>query len=126
MFKRQYDIITKDRGKIETFVVGTLLKDLSLYMDFKLKDSDFIIDKTKFLFGLGRIASKTLNELDELSLYEIVNKDRDLRDRYKEYGGWETVKKAMEFGNSVNMEAYVDELYKNNLLYHIYFFKYYI
>ena len=31
MFKRQYDIITKDRGKIETFVVGTLLKDLSLY-----------------------------------------------------------------------------------------------
>ena len=116
MFKRQYDIITKDRGKIETFVVGTLLKDLSLYMDFKLKDSDFIIDKTKFFFGLGRIASKTLNELDELSLYEIVNKDRDLRDRYKEYGGWETVKKAMEFGNSVNMEAYVDELYKNNFL----------
>ena len=79
MFKRQYDIITKDRGKIETFVVGTLLKDLSLYMDFKLKDSDFIIDKTKFFFGLGRIASKTLNELDELSLYEIVNKEIDIK-----------------------------------------------
>lgn len=116
MFNRQYEIITRDRGNIETFVVGTLLSDLSLYMDYKLKESDFILDKCKFFFSLGKLMSKNYNELDELSVNAIINKDNGLKTKYKEYGGWKTIEKCLEFGNVANMDGFVDELYKNNFL----------
>ena len=116
MFNKQYEIITKDRGNIETFVVGTLLTDLSLYMDYKLELSDFIIPKCKFFFHLGKLMSKNYNEVDELSVSTVVNKNRELRDKYKEYGGWTSMRKALAFGNPSNMDGYVDELLKNNFL----------
>lgn len=116
MFNRQYEIITRDRGNIETFVIGTLLSDLSLYMDYKLKESDFIIDKCKYFFSLGKIVSKGYVELDELSVSDIVNKDRELKRQYDEFGGWKSIQKAMTYGNPANMPGYVDNLYKNNFL----------
>ena len=36
VFEKQYEKIIKNRGNIETFVIGTLLSDLSLYIDYKL------------------------------------------------------------------------------------------
>lgn len=116
MFERQYQIITRDRGNIETFVVGTLLSDLSLYMDYKLKESDFIIDKCKFFFSLGKLMSKNYSELDELSVEGMISKDSLLKEQYKEYGGWKTIQKCLEFGNTANMSGFVDNLYKNNFL----------
>lgn len=116
IFQRQYDKVTENRGNIETFVLGTLLENLECYMDYKLKESDFIIDKCKFFFSLGKTLSKMYYELDELSVSDFINKDRELRTKYNEYGGWEAIKKAMTFSNRANMDGYVDDLYKNNFL----------
>lgn len=117
MFDKQYKIITKERGTIEGLVVGSFLSDLSLYVDYgKLKESDFIIDKCKFFFSLGKIMSKNYSELDEVSISNVLTNDRGLREKYKEYGEWETIKNAMSIGNPVNIDAYIDELYKNNFL----------
>ena len=117
MFEKQYQLITRDRGTIEGLVVGSFLSDLSLYMDYnKLKESDFIIDKCKFYFSLGKIMSKNYSELDDVSISNVISNDRELREKYKEYGGWETIKKAMSIGNANNIDAYIDELYKNNFL----------
>lgn len=116
LFNRQYQIITENRGEIETFVIGTLLCDLSLYMECKLKESDFIIDKCKFFFSLGKTMSKNYAELDELSVSNFLSKDSSLKKQYNEYGGWETVKKVMTYGNPANINGYVDDLFKNNFL----------
>ena len=117
MFDKQYKTITRERGTIEGLVVGSFLSDLSLYMDYgKLKESDFIIDKCRFYFSLGKIMSKNYTELDEVSISNVLTNDRGLREKYKEYGEWETIKKAMSIGNPVNIDAYIDELYKNNFL----------
>ncbi|MBC6695255.1 hypothetical protein H9L25_00485 [Terrisporobacter mayombei] len=101
---------------METFVIGTLLSDLSLYIDYKLKESDFIIEKCKFFFSLGRIASKKYSELDELSVNELIKNNRELKSKYNDYGGWETIQKILSFSNKNNIASYVDELYKNNFL----------
>ena len=75
MFEKQYQLITRDRGTIEGLVVGSFLSDLSLYMDYnKLKESDFIIDKCKFYFSLGKIMSKNYSELDDVSISNEKNK----------------------------------------------------
>lgn len=117
MFDKQYAIITRERGTIEGLVVGSFLSDLSLYMDYsKLKESDFIIDKCRFFFSLGKMMSKNYSELDEVSISSILSNDRELREKYKEYGEWDTIKKAMSIGNPMNIDAYIDELYKNNFL----------
>ena len=48
------DIILKNRTLIEGLLVGTLLKDLTLFADVKLKADDFIKDKYKFFYLLGK------------------------------------------------------------------------
>ncbi|MFN1845109.1 hypothetical protein ACK2FW_20070 [Clostridioides difficile] len=43
-----YEKITKDRGIVETLVLGTMLKSLTLFSEYKISENDFIIDKVKF------------------------------------------------------------------------------
>ena len=116
MLNKQYQIITKDRGNIESLVLSALMNDLSLYNEYKLSEDDFIIDKVKFYFTLGRMMSKKYSEVDEVAINEMIKNSRELREKYKEYGGFESIKNVMELGNVNNADGYIDELYKNNFL----------
>ena len=72
VFENQYKLITRDRGTIEGRVVGTFLSDFSLYMDYKVNESDFMIDKCKFFFSLGKLMSKLYNEVDQVGVENIL------------------------------------------------------
>ncbi|EQF49860.1 hypothetical protein QG5_4019, partial [Clostridioides difficile CD170] len=90
-------------------VLGTMLKSLTLFSEYKISESDFIIDKVKFFFSLGRIMSKTHNELDEISVAKFVSSNK-LKSEYERYGGWNSLSSAMEYGKETNIAAYIDDL----------------
>ena len=98
------DIILKNRTMIEGLLVGTLLKDLTLFADVKLKADDFIKDKYKFFYMLGKSMSLGYAELDEVSIASFIETNTTLKDSYITYGGWDSVKKAIEIGNVKNID----------------------
>ena len=57
MIRGQYEKITEKRPMIETFVLGTMLKHPGLFQEYKIGEVDFIYDKTKFFFKLGKAMS---------------------------------------------------------------------
>ena len=108
VFENQYKLITRDRGTIEGRVVGTFLSDFSLYMDYKVNESDFIIDKCKFFFSLGKLMSKLYNEVDQVGVENILRNNRELRVKYEDYGGYSAIESAIKLANRVNIEGYID------------------
>ena len=110
------DIILKNRSMIEGLLVGTMLKDLTLFADIKLKADDFIKDKYKFFYILGKSMSVGYTELDEVSIASFVETNSTLKDSYVGFGGWESVKKAIEIGNPNNIDKYYDDIQKSNLM----------
>ena len=118
MIKGQYEKITEKRPMIETFVLGTMLKHPGLFREYKIGEVDFIYDKTKFFFKLGRAMSKRHSSLDQASVLEFVNSNKDFKKLYDEQGGWQSIASAMKYANEKNIDVYIDNLAKNNLLVH--------
>lgn len=112
----QIEQIMENRGMTEGLVIGSLLKNLTLFSEYKLSVEDFIYEKMKYLFTLGRCISESHSELDKVSVSNFLSNNKSLEKDYESYGGWETIEKAMSLGNPNNMEAYVDDLAKNNFL----------
>ena len=110
------DVILKNRSMIEGLLVGTMLKDLTLFADVKLKADDFIKDKYKFFYTLGKSMSLGYSELDEVSIASFIEANTTLKDSYINFGGWDSVKKAIEIGNPNNIDKYYDDIQKSNLI----------
>lgn len=109
-------LILENRGIIEGLVVGTMLKQPSFFREYKLKENDFIIDKTKYLFTLGRAMSNLFKEIDEASVLSFVSSNKKYKQTYLNYGGWDTIYNAKEYGNINNIKGYVEDLLKNNYI----------
>ena len=114
------DVILKNRSMIEGLLVGTMLKDLTLFADVKLKADDFIKDKYKFFYNLGKSMSVGYSELDEVSIASFIESNTTLKDSYIGFGGWESVKKAIEIGNPNNIDKYYNDIQKSNLIVSLY------
>lgn len=110
-----YEKIIEDRGIIEILVLGIMLKLLIFFSEYKISESDFIIDKVKFFFLLGRIMFKIYNEFDEISVVKFVFLNK-FKFEYERYGGWNSLLFVMEYGKEINIVVYIDDLVKNNLL----------
>lgn len=113
---KQYEKITENRGIVEGLVVGTLLQSPELFREYKLKEKDFIIEKARYLFTLGRAMSTNFKEFDEASVLSFVSNNKKYKESYMEYGGWETVQNAKKIGNLHNIKGYVDDLLKSNYI----------
>ena len=114
------EVILKNRTMIEGLLVGTMLKDLTLFADIKLKEDDFIKDKYKFFYGLGKSMSLGYSELDEVTIASFIESNEVLKDTYISYGGWDSVKKAIEIGNVNNIDKYYNDIQKSNLIVSLY------
>lgn len=114
------DTILRNRGNVEGLLVGTLLKDLTLFADVKLKESDFMIDKTKFFYSLGKTLCGKYTELDEVSVASYIEANSTLKSKYLELGGWNSLNGAISIGNVKNFEKYYDDLQKSNLIVSLY------
>ena len=114
------EVILKNRSMIEGLLVGTMLKDLTLFADIKLKEEDIIKDKYKFFYSLGKSMSVGYSELDEITIASFIETNDTLKESYISFGGWESVKRAIEIGNVNNIEKYYDDIQKSNLIVSLY------
>lgn len=112
----QRDKIMENRILIEELVLGSFLKNLISYKEYKVSVDDFMYDRTIFFFSLGKTLSERYTELDEHTVLSHVKNNKKALEKYDKWGGWESIEKFMDMANVNNTDAYVDDLAKNNLL----------
>ena len=100
----------------EANVVSILWGNKDLYFTYSnLKLSDFHNNVWKVLWQIGYdIVIKENKILDEITVNFYLEKHEKLKEKYIEYGGFETIEKANEYINKDNIDGYVKELYKWN------------
>lgn len=111
--------LTKNRIPLEgNFVLSLYKNPLELYGDFPINpDKDLITADGKFYYNLGyNMIKKGIKTFDEISLLTFLNDYSDLKTEYENRGGWKSISEYMEVLDCDNIEAYYNELLKNNLL----------
>lgn len=101
-------------------VVGVLLSDLTLFDDCGLENKDFVTAHGRMLFTLGQqLRNKGLSNFDEITF--ISNANEELRDKIQnELGGFKSIQNVIDAVSVKNMDAYIDELNKRNILMSLY------
>lgn len=101
---------------VEANVVSILWSDKDLYFTYNnLKLSDFSNNAWKVYFQIGYdVVVKERKILDEITVNFYLEKHEKLKEKYIEYGAFETIEKTNEFINKQNIDGYIKELYKWN------------
>ena len=101
-------------------VCGVLLSDLTLFDDCGLESSDFITKHGRMLFNIGReLREKGLVNFDEITF--ISNANEDVKKKiYDELGGFKGIQNIIDVVSVKNMDAFIDELNKRNILMTLY------
>lgn len=112
----QLQKIEQNRTSIEAICLGAFLKNLTAYKEYKVSIDDFMYEKTVFFFSLGKAMSEKYTELDEHTVLSFVKNSKKTLEEYERWGGWDSIKEFMDLANVKNIDAYIDNLAKNNLL----------
>lgn len=112
--------LLKNSLTTEGNVVGILLSDLTLFDDCGLENKDFVTVHGRMLFTLGQqLRNKGLSNFDEITF--ISNANEELRDKIQnELGGFKSIQNVIDAVSVKNMDAYIDELNKRNILMSLY------
>ena len=112
--------LLKNSLTTEGNVVGVLLSDLTLFDDCGLENKDFVTGHGRMLFTLGQqLRNKGLSNFDEITF--ISNANEELRDKIQnELGGFKSIQNVIDAVSVKNMDAYIDELNKRNILMSLY------
>ena len=101
-------------------VCGLLLSDLTFYDDCGLESKDFVTKHGRMLFNIGKeLRSKGCANFDEITLLSNVNDD--VKDKIdNELGGFRAIQNIIDVVSVKNMDAFMDELHKRNVLMSLY------
>lgn len=108
---REYKLIC------ESNIVSALWKNTDLYFTYdNLNIEAFSHNEWKVYFTIGEnlIVSENKKLLDEITVNLFLEKHPKLKEKYNEYGGFETIELAKEYINLKNIDGYVSELNKWN------------
>ena len=84
-----------------------------------LEQKDFVTSDGLFYFSLlKQLRSKGFYSLDEVTI--LSNMSEDVIERYDACGGWETIQHQIDIINEKNFDTYIDILYRENILLHMY------
>lgn len=111
--------LTQNRIPLEgNFVLSLYKNPLELYGDFPIDvDRDLMTADGKFYYNLGKnMIDKGIKTFDEISLITFLNDYPDLKIEYENRGGWKAISEYTEVLDTENIDAYYNELVKNNLL----------
>lgn len=102
----------------EANVVASIYKIPNLIYDTKLSLEKFHNNIWKVYFTIAHqlLIVEKKNVLDDITVGLYLEKHPKLKDKYEEYGGYDTIEKAMEYINTSNFQAYIDELSKWNVV----------
>lgn len=100
----------------EANIVAILYKNKDFYFSYSnLKLSDFSNNAWKVYFQIGYdVVIKEKKMLDEITINFYLEKHDKLKEKYIEYGGFDTISKASEYVNLDNIDGYIKELFKWN------------
>ena len=99
---------------IEGLVLSCIYQDLTLVTE--LEPDFFSTDKSIFYFVLAREMSKTIKEVDMISVCAWCNTN-GLLQVFEGYGGYESINNLLKLeGNVDNFYSYVDDLRKHVLI----------
>lgn len=112
--------LLKNSLTTEGNVVGVLLSDLTLFDDCGLESKDFVTKHGRMLFSLGKqLRDKGLSNFDEITF--ISNANDDLKEKVQnEFGGFKSIQNVIDAVSVKNIDAYIDELNKRNILMALY------
>ena len=96
-----------------------MFKDMLLLDDLELKKEDFITNDGRFYFGLlTQLRKKGFYSLDEITI--LSNMNDEVIEQYEACGGWESIQHQIDIINDKNFDTYIDILYRENIMLHMY------
>jgi replicative DNA helicase len=100
----------------EANIVSIFFKQPDLMYDYQLKLEDFTenIWRVYWQIAYDIVIRERKSILDEITVGLYLEKHSKLRQKYDEYGGYETIEKAMEYVKVENINGYIAELNKWN------------
>jgi len=101
----------------EANIVSILYKNPDLYFTYdKLNIKSFTDNIWRIFFAIGYdiIVKENKKTLDDITIGLYLEKHPKLKQKYEEYGGYDTIDKSKEYINIDNINGYVDELHKWN------------
>ncbi|MFR3182166.1 MAG: hypothetical protein ACLTPN_00870 [Clostridia bacterium] len=111
--------LTQNRDVLEgNFVLSLYKNPIELYGDFPINaENDLLTSDGRFYYNLGlNMVNKGIKTFDEISLMSFLNDYPELKLEYEDKGGWKPIHDYMEVLDEANVEAYYNDLVKNNLL----------
>jgi replicative DNA helicase len=101
-------------------VCGVLLSDLTFFDDCGLEAKDFVTKHGRMLFSIGKqLREKGLSNFDEITLLSNINDD--VKEKIdNELGGYKAIQNIIDVVSIKNMDAFMDELNKRNILMSLY------
>lgn len=98
----------------EANVVSILYKQPDLTFDYPLQLEDFTENTWRVYWQIANdiIVVEKKSVLDDITVGLYLEKHPKLKQKYEEYGGYETINKAKEYVKVDNISGYIKELYK--------------
>ena len=98
----------------EANVVSILYKQPDLIFDYPLQLEDFTENTWRVYWQIANdiIVVEKKSVLDDITVGLYLEKHPKLKQKYEEYGGYETINKAKEYVKVDNISGYIKELYK--------------
>ena len=101
----------------EANIVSILYKNPDLYFTYdnlNIKNFTDNVWRVYFAIGYDIIVKENKKTLDDITIGLYLEKHPKLKQKYEEYGGYDTIDKSKEYINIDNINGYVDELHKWN------------
>lgn len=111
--------LLEKREVIECNFIFSLYKDMALLNDYNnvVNGEDIITEDGQFYYGILRGMQKAgFTVADNISIYTFLEDKKTLKDGWENRGGSKTLKEITDLLSISNIDAYYDELTKNNLL----------
>src|SRR5690554_1565939 len=89
---------------------------LYVYDNLKLEDFTNNIWRVYYAIAYDIIIKEKKQSLDEITVGLYLEKHDKLKKKYEEYGGYDTIEKAKEYVKEENINGYIDELHKWNVV----------
>lgn len=87
--------------------------------DTTFEQKDFVTSDGLFYFSmLNQLRNKGFYSLDEVTI--LSNLSQDVIDKYEDIGGWDSIQHQIDIINTQNFDTYIDILYRENILMHMY------
>lgn len=115
--------LTEKRQEIECNFILSLWKDPDSFGSYKNLQvgSDILTEDGELYFGIGQqLYRDGYRNFTDVEIYTFLKDKPELRSKFDEKGGFQTVKDIMGIMNVENLDSYYDEVLKNNSILALY------